>query len=199
MGVLDKLVAGSSEMEGIKARKQNVDDYMKATSKEPDKPKAESPTSNADKLHPNSKYGDNPGEQRIDVSDMTKPLVQSYKKGTVHVPKTGEAILHEGEAVIPAKENPMNDTYAMVKNMGRDEKPKKEIAHIKTSKAHSGGYVHEHHHTRPEHHPMETHVTADQDAMANHMMQHLGEPNPGEADASAGAPPTAGAPPAAGM
>jgi hypothetical protein len=83
---------------------------------------------------------------------------------------------------------------------GKEKAPKKEISHIVTRKAHSGGYVHEHHHAHPEHHPMETHVTPDQDAMAEHMMQSLGQPNPGEQEADAGgaaAPPAAGAPMAA--
>jgi hypothetical protein len=370
MGVLDKVVdaaskmgskvatAPSSEAAGIKAKSDNVRDYMNATAKEPDAPKADPVTSEKDKLHPTSKYGDNAGEKRIDVSDMTKPLVQSFKKGTVHVPKTGLAKVHKGEAVIPAKENPLSDMYAGVKSMGKDKTdnssakpadlaaaqatpgtststggatatrntgaatggavtitmsgssstdtstttgagagkgaakdkskggaddktphvynitvnstgksgdaidgdrsgapdddlpshekgidyvpktgpailhqgekvvpakenkvdktydlvkgmgkheaaPKKEIAHIKTSKAHGGGYVHEHHHTRPEHHPVEHHVSKDQDAMVDHMMQHMGDQNPGEADADAGqsgvpvAPPAAGAAPVA--
>jgi hypothetical protein len=84
---------------------------------------------------------------------------------------------------------------------GKEKAPKKEISHIVTKKAHSGGYVHEHHHTHPDHHPMETHVTPDQDSMAEHMMQSMGTPNPGEAEADAGqggaAPAAAGAPAAA--
>lgn len=82
---------------------------------------------------------------------------------------------------------------------GKEKAPKKEIDHIVTRKAHSGGYVHEHHHKSPMHHPMETHVTPNQDAMAEHMMQSLGTPNPGEpeADAGQGAPAATGAPMAA--
>ena len=103
-----------------------------------------------------------------------------------------------------------NKHYDVSSELGgkKEEKPKKEIEHIKTKKAKSGGYVHTHVHTHPEHHPDETHVSATQDDMANHMMQSLGEPNPGEAEADAGqsgvpsaaAAPgaSAGAPPAAG-
>jgi hypothetical protein len=220
MGVLDKVVdaaskmgskvatAPSSEAAGIKAKSDNVRDYMNATAKEPDAPKADPVTSEKDKLHPTSKYGDNAGEQRINTSTYDNPLIKSYKKGTDYVPKTGPAILHQGEKVIPAKDNKVDNkvdkTYDLVKGMGKHEAaPKKEIAHIKTSKAHGGGYVHEHHHTRPEHHPVEHHVSKDQDAMVDHMMQHMGDQNPGEADADAGqsgvpvAPPAAGAAPAA--
>lgn len=83
----------------------------------------------------------------------------------------------------------MKDIYdAAAKNMSEKapEKPKKEIEHIRTRKAKSGGYIHEHHHTHPEHYPPESHVSADQDAMVDHMMSHMGEPNPGEAEADAG-------------
>jgi hypothetical protein len=136
-----------------------------------------------------------------------------YHKGTDYVPKTGPAILKKGEAVLNNKDA---ENYRQGKSMkasdamkgasealGGKSTPPKEIEHIKTKKAKSGGYVHEHHHTHPEHHPMETHVTPDQDAMAEHMMQHMGTPNPGEADADAGqggipgAAPTTGAPAAA--
>lgn len=94
------------------------------------------------------------------------------------------------------------------------KKPKKVVHEVRTRKGKTGGFIHEHHHTSPEHHPMEEHVSPDQDAMAEHMMQTLGSPNPGEGsaappsdDSSGGAPdpsaaaagatppPGAGAPP----
>lgn len=86
---------------------------------------------------------------------------------------------------------------------GKEEKPKKEIREIRTRKAKSGGYVHEHHHSHPEHHAPEEHVSADQDAMMQHMASAMGQPNPGEgqdADAAPADPAAAagaGAPPAA--
>lgn len=69
---------------------------------------------------------------------------------------------------------------------GKSKGPKKEVKEIRTRKGASGGYIHEHHHTSPEHHPMEEHTSANQDAMVQHMMQNMGSPNPGEADADAG-------------
>jgi hypothetical protein len=69
---------------------------------------------------------------------------------------------------------------------GEHKKAKKEVHEIRTRKAKSGGFIHEHHHTHPEDHPMEEHTTPDQDAMAEHMLQNMGSPNPGEADADAG-------------
>lgn len=121
--------------------------------------------------------------------------IRSFKKGTDYVPKTGTYKLHEGEAVIPKEKNmmanPIKDSV-----MG-EKKPKKEIKEIRTRKAKSGGYIHEHHHTAPEHHPMEEHATQSQDGMVDHMMQHMGEPNPGEEAAEGGA--EAGPMPQAGM
>jgi len=129
-----------------------------------------------------------------------------YHKGTDFVPKTGPAILKKGEAVLNNKD--AAEHRAMKHGMegaaselgGHEAKPKKEIKHIVTKKAKSGGYIHEHHHTHPEHHPMEEHVSKDQDGMMAHMMEHMGEANPGEAEADAGQSgvPAAGAAPAAG-
>jgi hypothetical protein len=101
---------------------------------------------------------------------------------------------------------------------GSDHKPAKEIDHIKSYKSKtSGDTIHEHHHTHPEHHPMEKHTKRGDDEMAAHMMANLGTPNPGEtadtgpagpatppdaaAGAAAGAAPNAaaGAPPAAAL
>jgi hypothetical protein len=77
------------------------------------------------------------------------------------------------------------------------DKPKKEIHEIRTRKAKTGGYIHEHHHTHPEYHKMEEHTSPDQDAMVSHMMEHMGQPNPGEADADAGSEASEAAAPAA--
>jgi hypothetical protein len=216
MAVLDKLVDAASAVgskmaaapdddrtaAGIKAKAANVKDYMDAVAQKPVTPKTPAAGTNVDKINKNAKYGDRPGEKRLNVSDMTKPLA-SFKKGTTSVPKTGPAIVHKGEAVIPAKENSMSDgLYDKVPGMPA-HKPKKEIDHIRTSKAKSGGYIHEHHHTAPEHHPKETHVSATKKDMLAHMAQHMGDPETGAdtaaPDAAAGAPPmggpAAGAPP----
>lgn len=78
---------------------------------------------------------------------------------------------------------------------GKHEKPKKEIKEIRTRKAKSGGFVHEHHHTEPSHHGPEEHVSGDQAAMLQHMAQNMGEANPAEGQ-DAGADPAAGGAPA---
>jgi hypothetical protein len=125
------------------------------------------------------------------------PKIPKYHTGTDYVPKTGPAILKKGEAVLDTHEA-AEHRATKGKNMkhgmenvaaelgGKSEKPKKEIKEIRTRKGKSGGYIHEHHHTAPEHHPMEEHTSPDQDAMVSHLMEHMGQPNPGEAEADAG-------------
>lgn len=71
---------------------------------------------------------------------------------------------------------------------GSDDKPKKEIDHIVHRKSTNGDHIFEHHHTHPEHHPMETHTKRGDDEMVAHMLDHAGTPNPGEAEADAGTP-----------
>ncbi len=112
----------------------------------------------------------------------------SYKHGTDYVPKTGPAILHKGEAVLNKHEAEQHRIYGHTAEAlgGEQEKAKKVIKEIRTRRGHKGGYIHEHHHTVPEQHPMEEHVSPDQDAMVSHMMEHMGQPNPGEAEADAG-------------
>lgn len=135
-------------------------------------------------------------KQPIPAPKTPTPKKPGYKKGTDYVPKTGDAKLHKGEAVLNKddadkyREAKMGSNSVMeeLKHSlsSKEEKPKKEIAHIKTKKAKSGGYIHTHVHTHPEHHPDEEHISPDQDSMVQHMMEHMGAPNPGEAEADAG-------------
>lgn len=70
-------------------------------------------TGAGDVMNPSAKYGDKPGEKRIDTTDMLKPLGR-YAGGTARVPETGPYILEEGEKVVPADENPDNQPGAPV-------------------------------------------------------------------------------------
>lgn len=134
--------------------------------------------------------------------------IKGYKHGTDRVPKTGPAILHKGEAVLKKEDA---DKYRAAKGsafsaageaMGAESehKHKKEVKEVRTRKGHKGGYIHEHHHTHPDEHPMEEHVSPDQESMAAHMMETMGSQNPGEAEPDAGqagaAPPAAAPAPA---
>ena len=195
-----KMGAGSREESGLGNRKQNEEEFMKVVGGPEELPKA-TPPQHVDKIHPGAKYGDKPPEKRINVDQYIKPL-GSFKTGTDYVPKTGPYQLHEGEKVTPAKDN-MADIMDMVP--GRKAKtPKKE--HVATHITHhkDGSHTAVHKHSHPEHHPDETHALSNMDALHDHLEQHVGQPNSGEAEAEAGNPeaytgPSAGAPaPAAG-
>ena len=154
--------------------------------------------SSSSSTHPNWTPTPN-DEQKQQIKNESQPKKAStppkYHKGTDYVPKTGPAILKKGEAVLNTKDaakhreaKNMKSTYDVSDELGgkKEEKPKKEIAHIKTEKGKSGGYIHTHTHTHPEAHPEEKHVSPDQDQMVQHMMQNMGTPNPGETEADAG-------------
>jgi hypothetical protein len=133
-----------------------------------------------------------------------------YHKGTDYVPKTGPAVLKKGEAVLNTKDADKLRT-AKGKGMSKDSAmksvadelggkkeaaPKKEIKHIVTRKAAGGkSHIHTHVHHNSTAHPDEEHVTTGDDAMAEHMMQNMGTPNPGEQEADAGQGAPAGAAP----
>lgn len=191
--ISDTYKSGDQESSGIgkelAAKKQMMDEGKKAlTGDTPATPAtpAASPSS-GQVINSKAQYGDRPGEKRIDVSDMVKPLVK-YHKGTSYVPKTGPAILKKGEAVIPAEKNPMNTVNPFDLINKGDKKPKKEISEIRTKRAHDGKMIHTHIHHHPETHPDETHVSSNMDDMHAHMENHMGTPNDGEAAAGADAP-----------
>lgn len=78
---------------------------------------------------------------------------------------------------------------AAASHLGGDTKSPKVIKHISVRKNHAGtGHIIEHHHTNPMDHQMEEHTTQGDDQMVGHMMDHIGTPNPGEAEADAGNP-----------
>ena len=185
------------DLSAIKAKKENVDSYMKATGGDGSTPndplpKATPAQMNVDKVNKNgAKFGSRPGEKRINVDQFTKPL-GSFKHGTDYVPKTGNYKLHEGEAVTPKEDNPMSDMFAKVPGRTESKSPKKEIKHIITKKTHDGKYHHTHVHHNAAHED-ETHISNDVAAMQQHMAAAAGGPPEGgaadaAADAGAGAP-----------
>src|SRR5882672_9732 len=158
-------LANPDDLEGIKAKQANVNSYKAAMEPKPAPVKPFGKTMDVDKVNPKGKYGDRPGEKRIDTSEMLKKL-PSYKHGTDYVPKTGPAVLHKGERVVPAKDN-MKNMYSKVTE--GDGKPPKKVKEIHTSKTHDGKYLHRHVHHHSMHHPDETHVSNDAKEMAEHM------------------------------
>ena len=154
---------------------------------------------------PASPVGPTSMSNKTVAKSIAGPLNPSQKipvfhKGTDRVEKTGPAILKKGEAVLDTKEA-AKYREAKGKNMSKhevmksvseslaghhEEKPKKEIEHISIKKSANGGHIITHHHTRPEHHEPEDHTTKTDDELADHVMQTMGSPNPGEPEADAG-------------
>ena len=194
---------------GLRQRARETKAVQNTVAPEITKAPPATPPQNVDKIHPTAKFGSKKGEARLPVDQWMKPLT-SYEDGVASVPETGPAILHKGEKVTPAKENPMKDLFSMVPGKG-SEKHKKEIKHIVTSKTHDGKYLHKHVHHHPSHED-ETHVSNDLAALKDHMAAHTdgagGDPDAAQMTASpspmpapggaAGAPPAAVAPPSAG-
>ena len=172
MGVVDDAgkIAGKVRSKGEEVKYQTDMATRPAPVPVPQKP------SPADRVNPKGKYGDKTPEQRIDVKDYLKPLgsMPSYKHGTGYVPKTGPAMLHEGEAVIPKEANTMDAKAAMAGIMGKSKPPKK-IHKITTHKTDDGKMIHTHMHHHPQHHPDETHVSNNLQEAQDHMAAQ--EPN----------------------
>ena len=162
------------DLEGLERKAgqfKDLQDQTAAMAPKPAKPAPATQGTGVDKIHSKQTYGSKPGEKRIDVTDMTKPLgeVSSYKNGTDFVPKTGLALLHKGEKVTPAKDNMKNIFDKITEG---DAKPPKKLKSIHTRKAADGSYIHEHHHHYPEHHKMEEHTSTDDKAMLAHLTEH---------------------------
>ena len=95
-----------------------------------------------------------------------------------------------GGLVTPQKDNSMAGMFDQI-TKGGEAKPKKEIKEMVHTKSHNGKHIVTHKHHHPAHHPDETHVMNDMNELQNHMDQHAGTPNEGEA---APASPDAGGP-----
>jgi hypothetical protein len=194
-------MANDGALDSIKDQVSNVERNLSDTFHVPDISKA------LDTVSDTAEKAVNTGKNLVDkakayVNKTAPPPAHtpSYKDGTDYVPKTGPAKLHKGEAVLNkedakehrkekgndmSKESVMKEATSSMAGK-KEEKPKKEVESIHTRHAKNGGYIHTHHHTHPEHHPDEEHISKDQDAMADHMLQNMGQPNPGEAEADAG-------------
>ena len=103
----DKYKAGDSETTGLgkelqaRAQMNSAAEGALAPTTTPEAPRG-APA----KMKPaQGPYGSQGKEKRINTEDYTKPL-GSFAKGTDSVPKTGTYKLHEGEKVVPEKDNP---------------------------------------------------------------------------------------------
>lgn len=94
----DEQTTGDARAIGEKTKM--IQDYNKSNAATSPTAKAASRPSPQDKVNPSGKYGDKPGEKRIDTSSMVKPLGSFHKGGKVK--KTGAYNLKKGEAVLTA-------------------------------------------------------------------------------------------------
>lgn len=115
--------------------------------------------------------------------------LMGYKRGTAYVPKTGPAILHKGEAVIPANKNSMGLAESALAHNDREApaKPeKKKVKSVHVRKAHKGGFIAETHFTNSLAHPMQEHALSTMDALKEHMQESLGGGSEGGAEQASG-------------
>lgn len=195
MGVIDDI---KHTYEGVRSTLKQYDTigdelHQKAAMALPPAPAANPPAPEAAIKNPPKKdsgkrYGDRPGEKRLDAEGNE---MKSYKDGTDFVPKTGPAILHKGEKVVPAEENKMDAKAAMEGITGKKaKKPPKKIKEIRTKMSDNGKVVHTHVHHHPEHHADETHVSDDAAGAAKHMTDMMPQMSaqPPEMEPEQGAP-----------
>jgi hypothetical protein len=144
-----------------------------------------------DKVSPGGKYGDKPGEKRIDTSGYSKPLGQMHAGGTV--PESGMYKMKKGEHVLTKDQHGnMNHAFdlagsVLAHQMPKPDVQKKDIKEMHMRKGASGGFIVKHVHVDPMH-PDEEHVHTSMDGVHGHLEDHWGEPNEGEKEADAGDP-----------
>ena len=137
-------------------------------------------TSPQDKTNTQGPYGSGAGEKRIDVSNMTKPLGQMHKGGTIQ--KTGQYVMKAGEKVLTG------DQHAHLKNalslaqtaLSHDQEPTPPPPaktgrdfHVrrlddKTFHVRKG-------HMSPMDHPEEESSAPDMKGLIQHLKDHFGE------------------------
>ena len=146
--------------------------------------------------------------------DQVDAVAPKYHKGG-KIKKDGEQVVNaeNGETVLPNKGKKRATELAMKHLDGmKDGMENAAKKHVKPMKKKHGKVKKIHVHVNDddtfsmthEHHPNEdgsqnpdtTHSAQDMDQLMDHMQDHLGTPNPGEAEANAGpqAAPAAGAP-----
>lgn len=91
-------------MSGIAATGKNVEEYNAAQRPAMKQPYAPTTSAPADRINPSAKFGDRPGEKRIDTTEMTKPL---YDDGGVVESEDDEkkaAAMRQAETEVNAEE-----------------------------------------------------------------------------------------------
>lgn len=104
-----------TEAEAFQQKQQNVDSSLKpSTEMQPLAPKPAMPVA-ADRVNPSAAYGSRPGEQRIDTTNMLKPLGVAYDSGgIVSVYDDSGVVSTDHESDDPAKEAAYHQAAAEV-------------------------------------------------------------------------------------
>jgi hypothetical protein len=145
----DKYNAGQSETSGLGAElaarsqmNRQGEAALKGNSTDEKAPVAAAPKGDSGK-----RYGDRPGEKRLDSEGNEIP---KYHTGVASVPETGLAVVKKGEKIIKAEDNPDNpdNKNAVEQAVDGDDKVEhtpEEKAHFHRSmaKLHEGG-LHDH-------------------------------------------------------
>lgn len=183
--VAESYGAANKQSEGLgkelAAKVQMKKEAEKALNPEPvapaPKPAPKEPAP-GDKINPKAQYGDKPGEKRIDVTDMVKPLGKMHKGGEVK--KSGAYELKKGEHVLTEPQKGVLGLAAHAMSHVADEEkggmpPKKEVKEMRIRKGASGGHIINHAHTHFSH-PDEEHVTSTNKELMAHVMEHMANP-----------------------
>lgn len=166
-------------------KKAGIEAYKAPVKVGPSAPSRPAPPT-SDKMHPKAKYGDQPGEKRMDVKDMVKPLGVMHKGGTI--PETGAYVMKKGEHVMtPEKHDMMKNAMSLAATALSNEEdkpaePKKQVKEMRIRKGASGGNIIEHHHMMPHLHPMEEHTAKDMAELHDHMDKHMMDHQEPDAD-----------------
>lgn len=186
----EKTSVGSELNERIKMQRQ-AESALKPTSAAGTvaKPVTASP---ADKTNSQGPYGTGPGEKRLDVDKMIKPLGDAPKMHTGGtVPKTGPYTLKAGEKVLTPEQHG-NLKHAMsLASSALAHEPEKDKApalpvHLKEmhiKQLHTGGFHVQKHDGKG---GMTEHGAPDNDSVVGHFMDHMGHPDEDEEDVEAG-------------
>lgn len=168
---------------GLAERAKMTAEGRKALMPEPaaPAPQPEAPRSPTKRelVKPGAKYGDKPGEKRLDAEGN---IIGQMKKGGM-VPKTGNYKMHKGEVVLP-KEHVMSLAEGVLSQEAPSEPPKppKEDREMRVRRLKDKSFHIAHSHTRPEHYPDEEYSASDKKALLKHMNDHWKEDQESEND-----------------
>ena len=131
----DKYNAGQSETSGLGAElaarsqmNRQGEAALKGNSTDEKAPAAAAPRGDSGK-----RYGDRPGEKRLDSEGNEIP---KYHTGVASVPETGLAVVKKGEKIIKAEDNPDNPDNKNAVEQAVDGDEDKQMEHSPSERQH---------------------------------------------------------------